>query len=136
LFTNAQPTDVAMPAPAPLGVPDSSGLGFDVLDVGLKLIAVLGLAYGSLLLLKRTGMGGATTMKPGGKSAGMQVVSSLTLAPNRTVHLLKVPGGKTVLVGATPNQVNLIVDLGEIPEDLESDTAASFFDILKSKISQ
>ena len=64
----------------------------------------------------------------------MQVVSSLTLAPNRSVHLLRVPGGKTVLVGATPNQVNLIADLGEIAEDLESDAAGSFFDILKGKI--
>ena len=136
LFTDAQPTPVPTPAAQPLGVPDPGGVGFDVLDLGLKLIAVLALAYGSLMLLKRAGIGGATAVKLGGKTPGMRVVSSLTLAPNRTVHLLKVPGGKTVLIGATPNQVNLIADLGELTdEDLESDAAGSFFDILKGKIS-
>jgi flagellar biogenesis protein FliO len=135
LFTDAQPTPDPAPAAQPLGVPDSTGVGFDVLDVGLKLIAVLALAYGSLLLLKRTGMGGVAALKTNGKSSGMQVVSSLTRAPNRTVPVLKVPGGKTLLVGATPNQVNLIADLGELPEDPESDANASFFDILKGKIS-
>jgi flagellar biogenesis protein FliO len=135
LFTDAQPKPA--PAPQPIGIPDSGGIGFDVFDVGIKLIAVLALAYGSLLLLKRTGMGGASKLTLGGKAVpGLQVVSSLTLAPNRTVHVLKVPGGKTVLVGATPNQINLIADLGEIVEDLESETAASFFDVLKGKLSQ
>ncbi|HLZ27505.1 MAG TPA: flagellar biosynthetic protein FliO [Chloroflexota bacterium] len=133
LFTDAQPT--AAPAP-PLGVPDPGGPGFDVLDLGLKLIAVLALAYGSLLLLKRAGLGGTAGIKLGGKSAGLQVVASLTLAPNRTVHLLKVPGGKTLLVGATPNQVNLIVDLGDVAEDPDAETTGSFFDILKGKLPQ
>jgi len=45
-----------------------------------------------------------------------------------------VPGGKTLLVGATPNQVNLIADLGELADE-ESPEANSFFDVLKSKIS-
>jgi flagellar biogenesis protein FliO len=133
LFTDAQPTPLAVP---PLGVAESTAVGFDVLDVGLKLIAVLALAYGSLLLLKRAGMGGAAAIKVGGKSPGLHVVASLTLAPNRTVHLLKAPGGKTLLVGATPNQVNLIADLGDISEDLESEATGSFFDILKGKLSQ
>jgi len=133
LFTDAQPTP---PPTAPLGVTDPGGVGFDVFDVGLKLIAVLALAYASLLLLKKTGMGGVAAMKTAGKSSGLQVVASLTLAPNRTVHLLKVPGGKTVLVGATPNQVNLIVDLGDVSEDVEAEAPGSFFDILKGKLPQ
>jgi flagellar biogenesis protein FliO len=66
----------------------------------------------------------------------VRVVASLLLAPNRSVHVLKVPGGKTLLVGATPNQVNLIADLGEIPDDQESPAASSFFDVLKGKIPQ
>lgn len=135
LFTDAQPSPTPVPVSQPIGIPDAGGVGFDVVDVGIKLIAVLALAYGSLLLLKRTGMGGAARLHLGGREgAGLQVVASVTLAPNRTVHLLKVPGGKTVLVGATPNQVNLIVDLGEIAEDLESDPVGSFFDVLKGKI--
>jgi flagellar biogenesis protein FliO len=110
--TTAQP-GVASPA-QPLGVPDSAGLGFDFVDLGVKLAAVLGLAYGSLLLLKKVGLGGTGLRGPGGTVQAMQVVSSLVLAPNRSVHVLKAPGGKTLLVGVTPTQVNLIADLGEV----------------------
>jgi flagellar biogenesis protein FliO len=63
------------------------------------------------------------------------MISSLVLAPNRTVHLLKVPGGKTLLLGATPNQVNLLADLGTRPDDEDTETEGSFFNILKGKIS-
>ena len=69
----------------------------------------------------------------GGGTPAMRVVASLALAPNRSVHVLKVPGGKTLLLGATPNQVNLIADLGELADD-ESPEATSFFDVLKGKI--
>jgi flagellar biosynthetic protein FliO len=114
-------------------VPDPGGLGFDLADIAFKLIAVLALAYGSLLLLKRAGVGGAAALKTGGVP-GMRVVSSLALAPNRSVHVLKVPGGKTLLVGATPNQVNLIADLGELTEEQSPESATSFFDVLKGKL--
>lgn len=116
-----------------LGVQDPGGLGFDAADVAFKLIAVLALAYGSLYLLKRFGAGGAATARTGG-TPGMRVVSSLALAPNRSVHVLKVPGGKTLVVGATPHQVNLIADLGELGPDDDSPEATSFFDVLKGKL--
>jgi flagellar biogenesis protein FliO len=147
LFANAQPDGspaeaptvqpqvVATPVAQPIGVQDPSGMGFDVLDVGLKLVAVLALAYGSLMLLKRTGFGGGSVSKGGGSALGMRMISSLVLAPNRTVHLLKVPGGKTLLLGATPNQVNLLADLGTLPDDEDTETEGSFFNILKGKIS-
>jgi flagellar biogenesis protein FliO len=135
LFANSQqaqaPAPAAQTAPA-LGVPEPSSLAFDAADIGFKLIAVLALAYGSLLLLKRAGFGGAAAARTGG-TPGIRVVSSLSLAPNRSVHVLKVPGGKTLLVGATPNQVNLIADLGDIAEE-ESPDATSFFDVLKGKL--
>ncbi len=140
LFTNAQAQAAAAPvatdppvAQPALGVPESPGLGFDVADIAFKLIAVLALAYGCLLLLKRAGFGGAAAVRTGGGTPGMRVVASLALAPNRSVHVLKVPGGKTLLVGATPNQVNLIADLGELADD-ESPEATSFFDVLKGKL--
>jgi flagellar biosynthetic protein FliO len=135
LFTDAAQAQPAAPAAQPaIGVPEPSGLGFDAADIAFKLIAVLALAYASLLLLKRVGVGGASVARTGGQ--GMRVLSSLTLAPNRSVHVLKVPGGKTLLVGATPNQVNLIADLGDLPEDEvgENAEATSFFDVLKGKI--
>jgi flagellar biogenesis protein FliO len=130
-----QPQLVATPAAQPLGVQDPGGMSFDVLDVGLKLVAVLALAYGSLMLLKRTGFGGGVASKGSDPALGMRVVSSLVLAPNRTVHLVKVPGGKTLVVGATPNQVNLIADLGELADGQDVEVDGSFFDILKGKIS-
>jgi flagellar biogenesis protein FliO len=135
LFANSTSAAQAAAAPAaqPIGVPEPSSGSFDFFDVGFKLIAVLALAYGSLLLLKRAGIGGAGAAKVGGAIQGMRVVSSLALAPNRTVHVLKVPGGKTLLVGATPNSVNLIADLGDLPED-ETPDVASFFDALRGKI--
>ena len=94
---------------------------------------MLGLAYGSLVLLKRGGFGGATAAGTGGSPQAMRVVSSLALAPNRTVHVIKVPGGRTLLVGATPNAVNLLADLGEVAET-DTPEAASFFDVLKARL--
>jgi flagellar biogenesis protein FliO len=135
----AQPVQAAASQPVqaaasqPIGVPEPSTGSFDFFDVGFKLVAVLALAYGSLMLLKRAGLGGSAAARAGGAIQGMRIVSSLALAPNRSVHVLKVPGGKTLLVGATPNSVNLIADLGDLPED-ETPEVASFFDALKGKI--
>ena len=134
LFTSSRQAQAPQPSSAqPLGVPESSGPGFDFFDIGIKLAAVLALAYGSLVLLQRTGLGGATAGRPSGSPEAMRVVSSLVLAPNRTVHVLRVPGGRTLLVGATPNAVNLIADLGELAET-DTPEAASFFDVLKGKL--
>jgi len=134
LFTSSPQADPPQaPAAQPLGLPESSGPGFDLFDIGIKLAAVLGLAYGSLVLLKRGGFGGATAAGTGGSPQAMRVVSSLALAPNRTVHVIKVPGGRTLLVGATPNAVNLLADLGEVAET-DTPEAASFFDVLKARL--
>jgi flagellar biogenesis protein FliO len=124
LFAQSQtaPTQAAQPQSASLGVQEPA-TGFDFVDVGIKLAAVLGLAYGSLALLKRSGMGGASAAKSGTSAAGMKVVSSLALAPNRTVHVISVPGGKSLLLGATPTQVNLIADLGQV--EVETADAAA-----------
>ena len=132
LFTNAQQPQA--PAAQPLGMPESTAPGFDFMDVGIKLVAVLALAYGSLMLLKRAGFGGATAASTSASPQRMRVVSSLALAPNRTVHVIKVAGGRTLLVGATPNAVNLLADLGELAE-ADTPEAASFFDVLKGKLS-
>jgi flagellar biogenesis protein FliO len=150
LFAKAQPTDTAQaeapaqvqapaqaqaqaPAPQSLGAPEAPGLGFDLADIGLKLIVVLALAYGSLMLLRRAGIGGAGPSRNSGPTQDMRVTSSLALAPNRSVHVIRVPGGRTLLVGATPNAVNLIADLGDLTED-ETPEANSLLDALKGKI--
>jgi flagellar protein FliO/FliZ len=116
-------------------VQEPAGLGFDFVDVGIKLIAVLALAYGSLMVLKKVGIGGTGASTAGGSAQSLRVISSLALAPNRSVHLIRVPGGKTLLVGATPNAVNLLADLGELA-DGETPQAPSFVDALKGKLPQ
>jgi flagellar biogenesis protein FliO len=130
---DAVPTQSA-PVAQPIGVQEPAGLGFDLADVGIKLIAVLALAYGSMMLLKKLGIGGAgSSATSGGSSHALRVVSSIALAPNRSVHAIRVPGGKTLLLGATPNAVNLLADLGELGED-DSPEAASILDALKGKL--
>ncbi|MDQ3810286.1 MAG: flagellar biosynthetic protein FliO, partial [Chloroflexota bacterium] len=122
------------PPPAPIVVVEPPATtGFDLFDFGLKLAAVLGLAYGSLLLLRRAGLGAAAA-RGGGAPSGVRLVSSLALAPNRSVHVIRTPSGKSLLVGATPTQVNLIAELGEIEEPLASD-GGGFFDVLASRLS-
>jgi len=112
----AQPTPEATPQTQPIGVSDSAAsAGFDLGDIAIKLIAVLGLIYASLMLLKRFGVGGMGG-NAGGASNGpdVRVLSSIALAPNRSVHVIQVPG-KTLLVGATPTSVNLLTELDDEP---------------------
>lgn len=116
-----------------LGVTEPAATNVDILDIGLKFIAVLALAYGSLLALKKFGPGGTGSIK-GGNAGGVRVVSSIALAPNRSVHVLRTPDGKSLLLGATPNQVNLIADLGELSEDALTAQGSSFFDVLSAKL--
>lgn len=118
---------------APLGGGDALSPGIDPWDLAWKLLLVLALAYGSLRVLQRMGYGGAVA---GGLPAGegMRVLATLTLAPNRSVHLLRLPGGRTLLLGATPTRVNLLSDLGQLPHDQAVPEPASFLQILNSKL--
>jgi flagellar biogenesis protein FliO len=80
----------------------------DLLDIGVKTAAVLGIAYASLMLLKRFGVGGSN---PAASTPVLRVVGSVALAPNRSVHAIELPGGRTLLVGATPSSINLLGEL-------------------------
>jgi flagellar biogenesis protein FliO len=132
LFTNAQ--QKVTPS---IGVAEPPGLGVDVLDLSLKLVAVLALAYASLAVLKRLGVSGAAQLsQAGGTTDGLRVMASLSLAPNRSVHVVRAPDGKTLLLGATPGQVNLIAELGDVPEVAASASTPSFLDVLASKLQQ
>ena len=71
----AQATPAATaPSAKPIGVVEPSNGSFDIVDVGIKLIAVLALAYGSLMLLKRVGLGGGLAARGGANLQGMRVV--------------------------------------------------------------
>jgi flagellar biogenesis protein FliO len=117
------------------GVAEPPGSALDPLDLTLKLLFVLALAYGSLALLKRATHGGWTSRGGLPPSEALRVLSTLTLAPNRTVHVVRAPGGKTLLLGATPSHVNLIADLGDVPEvDPGVQPGGTFLDLLASKL--
>ena len=112
LFAKPDATPIAEQQQPPVGAPDSAAMNFDLMDIGIKLVAVLGLAYGSLVALKKFGFGGAGSSAKAG-SDGIHVVSSVALAPNRSVHVLRLPSGKTLLVGATPTSVNLLSEMSD-----------------------
>ena len=132
----SQPVQQSQSQAQPVGVKEPAATaGVDIFDMLVKFIAVLGLMAGSLYLLKRFGSG-AQPGKGSSTGAGIQVVTSVALAPNRTVHVLKTPDGKSLLVGATPNQVNLIADLGELSDDAVAPQASSFFDVLAGKLAR
>lgn len=79
------------------------------LDVGLKLLLVIGLLYLTLAGLRRLqkAKGG-----PAGGSATIQVLETVGLAPGRTLHLVVV-GEKTLLVGSTDHTISLLANLAE-----------------------
>ncbi len=131
---DARDSRAAPPTPS-LGVAEPPGLGFDLADLALKLALVVALAYGSLAALKRLGVGGAVPaagVLPPGET--LRLVASLTLAPNRTLHVVRAPGAKLLLVGATPGQITLIADLGERPDLAGDEAPASFLQLLTGKL--
>ncbi len=81
-----------------------------------KLILVLGLAYVTILGLKKvTGMKSAA----GASHSCIRVVENSSLGANRTLHLVEV-GSKKLLVASTPSQITLITELAA--EDVPSST--------------
>ncbi|HEX2922770.1 MAG TPA: flagellar biosynthetic protein FliO [Chloroflexota bacterium] len=92
--------------------PDAPG---DLLwDVIVKTALVLALLYGVLWLVKR--YYGRTASTP--KGAGIVLIQSTHLGPGRALHLVGV-GSRTLLLGATSQQVSLLAELD--PTDLESE---------------
>jgi flagellar biosynthetic protein FliO len=95
----------------------------DVPGLLLRLLIVLGLAYGSLRLLNfftRSGrLGGA-------HGRALEVVDQLNLGQNRSIYLVRV-AGRVLVVGATGNQLNLLSRMAadDLPEDVRT-TAPNF----------
>ncbi|MEZ4520595.1 MAG: flagellar biosynthetic protein FliO [Thermomicrobiales bacterium] len=114
---------------------DSSDTGTnwwgDVPGLMLRLLIVLGLAYGSLRLLNyftRSGRIG------GPQGRAMEVVDHLNLGQNRSIYLVRV-SGRVLVVGATGNQLNLLSRMAaeELPEDVRT-RAPNFTSQLHSRI--
>jgi flagellar biosynthetic protein FliO len=113
------------------GVQGGSNWWGDVPGLLLRLVIVLGLAYGSLRLLNyftRSGrLGGA-------QGRAMEVVDHLNLGQNRSIYLVRV-AGRVLVVGATSNQLNLLSRMAsdELPEDVRT-TAPNFTSQLHARL--
>ncbi len=111
----------------------SSGTNWwgDVPGLLIRLLIVLGLAYGSLRLLNyftRSGrLGGA-------QGRALEVVDHLNLGQNRSIYLVRV-AGRVLVVGATGNQLNLLsrMTTEDLPEDVRT-SAPNFTSQLHSRI--
>jgi len=109
----------------------SSNWWGDVPGLLIRLLIVLGLAYGSLRLLNyftRSGrLGGA-------QGKALEVVDHLNLGQNRSIYLVRV-SGRVLVVGATGNQLNLLsrMPLEDLPEDVRT-RAPNFTSQLHSRL--
>lgn len=103
----------------------------DVPGLMIRLLIVLGLAYGSLRLLNyftRSGkLGGA-------QGKALEVVDHLNLGQNRSIYLVRV-SGRVLVVGATGNQLNLLsrMALEDLPEDVRT-RAPNFTSQLQTRL--
>ena len=97
-------------------------------DVILKTSLVLAVLYGALWAVRRFSRGlGVARRGP-----AITVLQSAHLGPGRTLHLVGV-GDKTLLIGATSQQVALLADLGlfeaepVMEEELVNSSFESYF---------
>ena len=96
----------------------------------LSLALVLGLAYATILGLKRfTGM--KTAMGTVGRR--IRVVENTPLGANRALHLVEI-GQRRLVLASTPSQVNLIAEMSadELPEPTAPEPPAGFKEQLAS----
>lgn len=105
-------------------------LGRVIFDLAWKLAVVLGIAYGSIWMLR------GILQRPGvmpGRKGHLKVLESASLGPNRSIHLVKV-GGKVLVVGSTNDQITAIgeVDDPETLSDLAKDAPRAFAEHLSA----
>ncbi|MCC7106044.1 MAG: flagellar biosynthetic protein FliO [Chloroflexi bacterium] len=74
----------------------------------LKLLVVLALIYVALAALRRYSLGIGLTRRAG----HLEVIESTTLAPNRSVYLLRV-GDRHLVVGVTPSQITTLATMDD-----------------------
>lgn len=90
------------------------------LDMGWKLLLVIGLVYATLLGLRWL-QKFKNPLKDGG--ATIQVLETVGLAPGRSLHLVVV-GEKTLLLGSTEQHIALLSELADAHIPLPDETVA------------
>lgn len=116
------PLLVAAPALAQAAVPQHEVGGvaawgaWDWISLTLRIGAVLLVIWGSVVAMRwyvRRMNGEAS----GGLTRAMQIVETRALGPNRALHLVRI-GDRAVLIGATPERINALMEIDE-PGELE-----------------
>lgn len=108
---------VPMLSCAPAMAADATGTGSGILQLGFGFIAILGLLFATLWLLKKL------SLPRGGASSMVRVVSAAAVGPRERVVLVDV-GGKRLVLGVAPGRVSLL-DAQSAPEGLDEPIAAS-----------
>jgi len=113
----AKPASAASkPAPGSQALFSSSakrGSGYSLmsaLDLALKLVLVLILAYVCMLGLKKFSQ---RRIAASGKGASLRVMDTIGLAPNRQLHIVAL-GDRAFLIGSTPDSISLISDVSQV----------------------
>lgn len=92
------------------------------LDMGVKLLLVIGLVYATLLGLRWL-QKFKNPMSDGG--ATIQVLETVGLAPGRSLHLIVV-GEKTLLLGSTEQNISLLSELADAHIPLPEEEPSAF----------
>jgi len=79
-----------------------------IFDLFIKLAVVLGVAYASVLGLRKY-MNQQGAALPG-RGRLLKVIESVSIGPNRSLHLVRV-AGKVVVIGSTPENISLIAEI-------------------------
>jgi flagellar biogenesis protein FliO len=102
-----------------------------VLLLAAKLILVIGLVYAvlaGLRWLRRLGTGQVGQRRSGDQNPTIHVLETATLTPSRSLHLISV-GEKTLLIGATDQQLSLLAELADVATplpDIPVESSSSF----------
>jgi flagellar biosynthetic protein FliO len=104
---------------------DDLPMGKVVLDLFLKLLVVLGIAWVAIFILSKFKGTGAPLA---GRRGYLKVLESVTLGTNRSIHLVRV-GEKVMVIGATPEQVNTLgeIDAPALLDELVGERSSSAF---------
>ncbi len=108
----------------PVAVAESDNRPFwqIALDMGVKLLLVIGLVYATLLGLRWL-QKFKNPMNDSG--AAIQVLETVGLAPGRSLHLIVV-GEKTLLLGSTEQNISLLSELADAHIPLPEEESSAF----------
>lgn len=110
--TPADPESLPIPEGSSGPTELTGGAGDTLLRLGLGLVVVVGLIALVWYVLKRVQRSRFPAMERSGKPGGLiDVVSSTSIGPNRTLHVVRV-GEEIILVGSTDHTITALTRLG------------------------